>query len=120
MLEKHAPRTRGYLRANHKLFIDPEISKAIMTRLRKCTLQLFCKQRNKSVSLLRKTKKKNTSLNEKRLTENKCFWKTVKTFLSCNVKPFERIKLAEEDDTLIINKKEVAIKLNDFFFRCCN
>ena len=78
--------------------------------------KLFCKQRNKWVSLLRKAKKVYfTSLSEKHITENKCFWKTVKPFLSKKVLSSERIKLAEEDDTLIINEEEFGMKLNDFF-----
>ena len=44
---------------------------------------LFCKQRNKCVSLLRKSKKDYfENLNEKNITDNKRFWKTVKHFLS--------------------------------------
>ena len=56
-----------------------------------------------------------TSLNEKRITENKYFWKTVKSFLLYKVQSSERIKLAEEDDPLITNEKEFAMKLNDLF-----
>ena len=37
-----------------------------------------------------------------------------KPFLSNKVQSYERIKLAEEDDTLITNEEEVAMKLNDF------
>ena len=78
--------------------------------------QLFCKQRNKCVSLLRQAKKDYfASLSEKHITENKCFWKTVKPFLSNKVQISERIKLAEEGDTLITNEEEVAMKLSDFF-----
>ena len=75
--------------------------------------QLFCKQRNNCVPLLRKEKKDYfTSLNEKHITENKCLWGTVKLFLSNKVQFSERMKLCEEDDTLI--KEEVAMELNDF------
>ena len=56
-----------------------------------------------------------TSLNEKRITENKYFWKTVKSFLLYKVQSSERIKLAEADDPLITNEKEFAMKLNDLF-----
>ena len=78
--------------------------------------QLFCKQRNKRVSLLRKADKEYfTSLNEKHKTESKCFWKTVKPFLSNKGQFSESIKLAEEDNTLITNEDEVEMKLNDFF-----
>ena len=67
VLNKHAPQKQRYLRANHKPFINSEISKAIMirSRMRNCFLKhrsdesrrLFQKQRNKCVSLLRKLKK---------------------------------------------------------------
>ena len=46
---------------------------------------------------------------------NKCFWKTGKPFLTKKVLSSERIKLAEENDTLIINEEEFGMKLNDFF-----
>ena len=91
------------------------------TKLRNCflrirsdeTRQLFCKQRNKCVSLQRKDYF--TSLNKKHIAENKCSWKTVQPFLSSKVQSSERIKLTEEDDTLITNKEEAAMELNDFF-----
>ena len=78
-----------YVQSNHKLSINNEISKAIMTRsrLRNYFLEtryeenrkLFCKQRNKCASLLRKSKKDYfTNLNEKKITDNKRFLKTVK------------------------------------------
>ena len=35
--------------------------------------------------------------------------------MSNRVQSSERIKLAEEDNTLITNEEEVAMKLNDFF-----
>lgn len=53
-----------------------------------------------------------TSLNEKHITENKCFWKTVKPFLSNKVLSSETVKLAEEDNTLITNEKEVVMLQN--------
>ena len=56
-----------------------------------------------------------TSLNEKRITENKYFWKTIKSFLLYKVHSSEKIKLAEEDDPLITNEKEFAMKLSDLF-----
>ena len=41
------------------------------------------KKKKKCVSLLRKAKKYYfASLNKNHITENKCFWKTVKPFLS--------------------------------------
>ena len=44
--------------------------------------KLLSKQRNKCVSLLRKSKKDYfTKLNEKNITDKKSFWKTVKPIL---------------------------------------
>ena len=60
VIEKHASRTKRYLPANQKPFINLEISKAVITRtmLRNCFLKersnenkkLFCEQRNKCVT----------------------------------------------------------------------
>ena len=94
-----------------------------MPRARNCFLkkssdeikQSFCKQRKKCVSLLRKPKKNYfTSFNEKHITESKSFCKNVTPFLSSKVQYSERRKPAEEDDTLITNEEEAAMKLNDF------
>ena len=67
VLNKHAPQKQGYLRGNHKPFINAEISTAIMIRSRMRNLflkyrsdenrGLFQKQRNKCASLLRKERK---------------------------------------------------------------
>ena len=83
---------RRDIRSNLKPFINNEISKAITTRdsLKNRFLQnkseenrkLFCKQRSKDVSILRKSKKDYfENLNEKNITDKKHFWKTVKPFL---------------------------------------
>ena len=74
--------------------------------------KLFCKQRNKCVSPLRKSKKDYFgNLNKKNITENKSFWKTVtKIHLS------ERINFTEEENnSLLTNCEEVAEELNNFF-----
>ena len=84
VLDKHAPQRKRYLRSNHKPFMNNEISKAIMTRTRlrnrflknrsNRNRDLFRKQRNLCVSLLRKSKKDYFSnLNEKKITDNKRF-----------------------------------------------
>ena len=81
IFDKHAPKKRRYIRSTHKPFINNEISKATMTRSRlrnrylknrsEENRKLFCKQRNKCVSLLRKSKKDYfASLNEKSITDN--------------------------------------------------
>ena len=84
VLNKHLPQKQRYLCANHKPFINAEISKAIMirSRMRNRFLKhrsdenkrLFQKQRNKCVSLLRKAKKEYfSSLNVNKVVDNKSF-----------------------------------------------
>ena len=67
VLNKYVPQKQRHIRANHKSFINAEISKAIMiwSRMRNRFLKhrsdenrrLFQKLRNKCLSLLRKAKK---------------------------------------------------------------
>ena len=112
VLDKHAPQRKWYLRSNHKLFMNNEISKTIIarTRLRNRFLKnrsnqnrdLFRKQRNLRLRLLRKSKKDYFSyLNEKQITNNKRFWETVKPFLLNKVQSSERINLTDENDSLV-------------------
>ena len=79
---------KRYIRYNHKLLINNEISKAIMTRSRSRNpflknkseenRKLVSKERNKCISLLRKSKKDYfENPNEKNITDNKRFWKIV-------------------------------------------
>ena len=74
-------------------------------------------QRNKCVSLLRKSKKDYfENLNEKSITDNKRYWKTVKPFSSKKFLLPERINLTEEENnSLLTNCEEVAKELNNFF-----
>ena len=92
--------------------MNNEISKTIIarTRLRNRFLKnrsnqnrdLFRKQRNLRLRLLRKSKKDYFSnLNEKQITNNKCFWETVKPFLLNKVQSSERINLTDENDSLV-------------------
>ena len=92
--------------------MNNEISKTIIarTRLRNRFLKnrsnqnrdLFRKQRNLRLRLLRKSKKDYFSyLNEKQITNNKRFWETVKPFLLNKVQSSERINLTDENDSLV-------------------
>ena len=87
------PLKKRCIRHNHEPFINNGIFKAIMTRSRlrdrflrnrsEENRELFRKQRNECVSLLPKSKKDYfKNLNEKNITDNKSFWKTVTPFLS--------------------------------------
>ena len=72
--------------------MNKEVSKEMMHRIRLRNNFLrkrsnenkrkYSKQRNYCVSLLKKSKKNYcNNLNEKKITDNKTFWKTVKPFL---------------------------------------
>ena len=101
------------------------LSKEIMTRsrLRNKYLKhkteenrlLYTQQRNKCVSLLRKTKMNYYgNLNEKDITDNKKFWKTVKPFLSDKSINSDKIHLNENGE-LINSKTKTAEILSEFF-----
>ena len=73
---------------------------------------------------MRFTSKKDyfVKLNEKNITDNKTFWKTVKPFLSkkkTKKQYSERINHTEENDSLLKNCEEVAKELNSFFANGC-
>ena len=73
------------------------------------------KQRNHCVSLLRKTKREYYSnLDEKKICDNKTFWKIVKPVLSKKIKSNERTTLIENDE-IIKTEIGTAKALNAFF-----
>ena len=75
----------------------------------------YSKQQNYCVSLLRKTKKSYyNNLNEKKITDNKTFWKTVKPFLSDKTPSDEKITLTEKDKIIKTDSKTANV-LNTFF-----
>ena len=101
------------------------LSKAVMQRSKLRNLFLkkrteenrnnYVKQRNLSVTLLRKSKREFFgSLNETHLCDNKKFWSVVKALLSNKVVYNERITLVE-DDKIIENDEDTASILNEFF-----
>ena len=114
-LEKHAPLKKKYIRGNHLRFMNKELFKAVMHRskLRNNFLELRSnRNRIYCVSLLRRIKKNYYSnLNEKNITDDKKFWKTVTPFLSDKVLSTERI----ENDKIINNDNETANIMNTFF-----
>ena len=75
----------------------------------------YNKQRNKCVSLLRKTKKAYYSnLNVKDVVDNKKFWKTIKSFFSDKSNNFENISLIEKGN-LLTDDFEIAETFNKYF-----
>ena len=125
ILDKQVPKKKKYVRGNQSPFMNKSLSKAIMlrTKLRNKFLKdrttesktNYVKQRNFCVSLLRKTKREYYgNLDEKKVCDNKTFWKVVKPMLSNKVKSNEKITLIENDE-IVRNDKETAKVLNNFF-----
>ena len=93
LLNVYAPLKKKYLRANHASFVTKELQKAIMlrTRLRNIYLKqrtetikvAYNRQRNKCVSILKKSKKSYFDtkyfdiLDTKFVKDNKNFWKRI-------------------------------------------
>ena len=74
----------------------------------------FSKQRNYCVSLARKSiKLYNSNLDEKNVTDNKTFWKTMKPFLSDKTVSREKITLIEKDE-IVESDSNTAQILNTF------
>ena len=124
-LSNHALSKKKYIRGNYLQFMNKELSKEIMhrTRLRNNFLRnrsnenkrKHSKQRNCFVALLRKAKKNYYSnLNEKKITDNKTFWKTVEPLPSEKPPSNEKITLIE-NDKIIKTDSKTANLLNTFF-----
>ena len=126
MLDKQLSKKKKYVRGNQSLFMNKTLSKAIMLRtiLRNKFLKNrsnenktnYVKQRNHCVSLLRKTKREYYSnLDEKKICDNKTFWKIVKPMLSKKIKSNERITLIENDEIIKTEKGDDPIfeNIND-------
>ena len=126
-LHRHVPRKKKFIRVrkNHSPFMNKELSKTIMkrTRLRNKFLinespgnrENFNKQRNYCVHLVRKSKREYYgNLNEKNVTDNKTFWKTVKPFLSNKITKHSKITLAE-NNKVINDDTKIVETLNSFF-----
>ena len=124
-LDKYAPRKEKHVRGNQMPFMTKDLSKNIMKRsqLRNKYLKnnneehrkLYAKQRNYCVSLLRKTKKAYyENLDERKFSDSKLFWKTVKPSLSQKFYARERIGLTENRE-LVKTEKETAEVFKNFF-----
>ena len=112
-----------YIRANNSPFMNNELSKAIMVRLRNKYLKLntvesrdaYKKQRNHCVSLLRKVKKNfYEHLNPSLITDNKIFWTQMKPFFSDKMPRISNITLSEGNE-IISNPATCAEIFNNFF-----
>ena len=123
-LDELAPQKKKYSRGKNMLFINKAIKKAFMKRSRLRNIYLknrsynnkreYNKQRNYCVSLLRKIKTNYyANLNEKDLTDNKQFWRTVKPLLSDKIKSSEKITLVEQRENLDMDGNIVDEIVND-------
>ena len=124
-LDQHAPRKQKYARGNHMPFMNKTLSKEIMKRTKLHNKFLkerineskkrYTSQRNYCASLLKKSKKNYYNiLNEKDVSDNKTFWKTVKPFLSDKIVSKEQILLVENDE-IISEDSKIAELVNSFF-----
>ena len=124
-MNKHAAIKKKYLRANQGEFMSKEHNKAIMTRSRLRNKYVkeksadskiaYDKQRNYCVNLLRRTKKKYfVNINISSITDNKKFWKTVKSLFSDKISRKETINLAV-NDTVLSDDQVVADTFNNYF-----
>ena len=105
--------------------MNKAISKAVMdrTRLRNKFLKnrtaenklAYNRQRNYCVSLTRKSKRDYcNNLDNRDVTDNKLFWKTIKPFFSDKGPMREKITLIENDE-IIGNNKEIFEVFKKFF-----
>ena len=116
--DKHAPLKKRYVRANQSPFMNKKLSKEIMkrSRLRNKFLNIksdtdrkaYNKQRNYVVSLLRNEKNNfYSNLDTKFVTDNRTFWKAVKSLLSEKVTKHSKINLLE-DDKIIFRDDQIV------------
>ena len=99
-----------YLRPNQ----SPFINRFLRTR---CIgdKEVYNKQRNYCVSLIRKTKQQyHNNLDHRKVVDNKSFWKYIKPLFSDKSSKSNKITLVEKD--LILEKNDdIAETFNDFF-----
>ena len=125
ILNSHAPLKQKYVRANDNPFITKALRKEHMKRsnLRNIYLKdrteenhsAFKLQRNKCVSLLRKTKKSYFgNLKSSDVCENKKFWKSVKPLFNEQAVSTDAITLIE-DNIMVNDDAKVSEIFNEFF-----
>ena len=125
VLNSHAPLKKKAVRANDAPFMTKELRKCNMERSMaknkfnkyrtQETWQSYKVLRNRSVKLLRSTKKKYfRNLDIKIVSDCKNFWKVIKPVFTSKCNTHNKIILVEED-TLIKDTKDVAKIMNDYF-----
>ena len=115
LLEKNVSVNKGYTRTNQKDFIDRELNRAIMVRLRNKFLKLKtegnrladAKKRNYCVKLLHQKKRQYfVNLNHSSFTDNKLFWKTVSLLFRKKGSKSNKITLFEGGKVLTDDAKK--------------
>ena len=125
IFNRHAPLKQRYVRANECPFVTKELRKEHMkrSRLRNKYLKVktneaasaYRQQRNKCVSLLKKTKKTYyENLNPSQICDNKKFWKIVQPLFSEKSASTDKITLIE-NKTIFTDDQEISEIFNDFF-----
>ena len=119
ILDKHVPRKQKLVQVSKSNFVTKNLRKAIMKRSKrrnkyfregtKEAKSLYNKQRNLCVSILRKNKRDYFgNLNNKIVTDNRKFWKTVSRLSFEKTFHRECITL-KESNTTITNNVELAL-----------
>ena len=122
----HAPIKTKIIRGNNDPFVNKTMSKAFMHRSKlknifnKCPTeinkQLYKKQRNLCVNLLKKEKTKYyNNLDLSIFKDNRKFWARIKPLFSDKCISVKTNITIIEKETVISDNKEVAEKLNKFF-----
>ena len=125
IFDKHAPLKEKHVRCNQATFANKNLKKVIMTRSRLLnkfrqdrTISshvAYKKQRSICVKLLLKTKKDFfDNLDVKRVTDNKQFWKTVKSCLTDKTLKGGRVTLIE-NEKVVSDEKELVKNFNEYF-----
>ena len=120
IFNKHAPIRKKYLRANEAPFMTKELHNAIMRNKflkdkSQTSRENYKIQRNLCKKLLRKTKKSYfESLNTKKITDNRTFWKTVVPLFTNKASRGEKIILTGAEERIPDDKRICKI-FNNFF-----
>ena len=125
ILNRHAPLKQTCVRANNNPFITKALRKEQMKRSRLKNTYLkdrteanhvaFKRQRNKCVSLLRKTKKLYFgNLKSSDVCDNKKFWKSVKPLFNEQAVTTDSISLIE-NNAIVSDDAKVSEIFNNFF-----
>ena len=100
----YAPKEKKYLGANNSPFMNKAISKPVMdrTKLRNKLLKIDLQKINWLIIAIETKSKRDyyNSLDNRNVTENKLFWKTVKPFFSDKSPMRQKITLIEKDEIL--------------------